>query len=58
MHLGLIERVNVPDPLSRVELVLVGGGLPFPAPGRYVLRLLMNDRHVQDYVIMAVETSS
>jgi hypothetical protein len=47
--------IVVADPLSRVEIALMGDDLPLPEPGRYVLRLRMNGRHVQDYVIIASE---
>lgn len=50
-----VERVDVPDPLSRVEISLPGRALPIPEPGRYVLRLFVNRRHIQDYVIIASE---
>jgi hypothetical protein len=55
-RLGPIGGVEVADPLSRVELVLLGQGLAFPFPGRYVLRHTMNRRHLQDYVIIATES--
>jgi hypothetical protein len=28
----------------------------FPIPGRYVLRLTMNRRHLRDYVVIAMES--
>jgi len=55
-RLGPIGGIEVVDPLSRVELVLLGQDLAFPVPGRYVLRLAMNRRHLQDYVIIATES--
>jgi hypothetical protein len=48
-------RIVIADPLSRVEVALIGDDLPLPEAGRYVLRLRMNGRHVQDYVIIASE---
>ena len=56
VHLGSLDDVEIADPLSRTELVLWGESLPFPGPGRHVLRLAMNDRHVHDYVRMVTET--
>ncbi len=54
-RLGPRERGAVQDPLARVELLALGTDLPLPGPGRYVLRLLVNGRHLQDLVTMASE---
>jgi len=54
-RVGSVEPFEVSDPLSRVEIVVRGGGLPLPDPGRYVLRLQINGRHLHDYVIMVTE---
>ena len=54
-RVGALDPFEVSDPLSRVELVILGGGLPIHGPGRYVLRLDANGRHLQDYVIIAIE---
>ena len=53
--LGALEPLELSDPLSRLELVILSEGLPIPSPGRYVLRLDANGRHLQDYVIIATE---
>lgn len=52
---GAVEMFEVSDPLSRVEIVARGSGLPVTGPGRYVLRLRINGRHLHDYVMMARE---
>lgn len=48
-------RVDVQDPLTRVEAAVMNEHLPVPAPGRYVLRLRANGRHIKDLVIIAME---
>jgi len=49
------EPFDVADPLSRLEIVVLGNLLPIPEPGRYVLRLSINGRHVHDCVMIARE---
>ncbi len=52
-----LPAIRVSDPLARVEVPIhVSVPLPLPAPGRYLLRLYANTRHVQDLAIMALET--
>jgi hypothetical protein len=54
-RVGDIETVEVSDPLLRIEIAVVGSRFPVPGPGRYVLRLTINGRHLHDYAIMAKE---
>jgi hypothetical protein len=38
------QTVEIADPLQNVELVFTLNGLVFPSPGKYVFRLLANDK--------------
>jgi hypothetical protein len=51
--------IRVTDPLARVEVPIhVSTPLPVPEPGRYLLRLYANARHVQDLAIIATESDA
>ncbi len=52
-RLSRSRRVTVRDPLARSEVRLrVPSGLPVPSPGRYILRLYMNRRYIQDFAMI------
>lgn len=50
------ESVVIESPLARVPPALAGQDLPIAEPGRYVLRLCANGKHVQDHVTIVVES--
>jgi hypothetical protein len=55
-RLPMPRTIRVSDPLARVEVpVHVSTPLPLPGPGRYLLRLYANGRHVHDLAIIALE---
>lgn len=47
-----LNAVTVTDPLARLNVEIETGGLPLPVPGRYILRLHVNRRHLHDSAIM------
>jgi hypothetical protein len=52
-----VHKVRVSSPLERLVLSFDVDSLPLPVPGRFILRLRVNGRHIQDYAIIAWEVT-